>query len=115
MASGIGDTGIRTKHEQDSAREFFNKDPAAAIPWMQSLPVGQTRDSASRGISQGMAFKDPQAAMDMASGIGDSNLRTEAQKNVVELWSKKDPAAATQWIKSSALPQQLKTQLLLQR
>jgi hypothetical protein len=50
--------------------------------------------------------------MDMASGIGDSKLRTEAQKNVVEQWSKKDPAAATQWIKSSALPQQLNTQLL---
>jgi hypothetical protein len=53
--------------------------------------------------------------MDMASGIGDSNLRTEAQKNVVEQWSKKDPAAAIQWINSSALPQEVKTQLLLQR
>ncbi len=112
MASGIGDTGKRTEAELDAARWFFDKDPAAAIPWMQSLPVGQTRDSAASGISRGMARNDPQAAMDMASGIGDSNLRTEAQKNVVEQWSKKDPAAATQWIKSSALPQEVKTQLL---
>jgi hypothetical protein len=62
-----------------------------------------------------MARNDPQAAMNMASGIGDSNLRTEAQKNVVEQWSKKDPAAAIQWINSSALPQEVRTQLLLQR
>jgi hypothetical protein len=115
MASGIGDTGKRTEAELNAARWFFDRDPAAAVPWMQSLPVGPTKDLAASGISRGMFYADPQAAMDMASGIGDSNLRTEAQKNVVKQWSKKDPAAATQWINSSALPQQVKSQLLLQR
>jgi len=112
MASGIGDTGIRTEEALNAARDFFSIDPAAAIPWLQSLPEGPTKDLAVGGISQGMAFKAPQVAMDMASGIGDSNLRTEAQKDVVEQWSKIDPAAATQWINRSALPQEVKTQLL---
>ena len=79
---------------------------------MQSLPEGDTKDMLSESISGPMAQHHPQAAMDIATGIGDSNRRTKAQKNVVEQWSKKDPAAATQWIKSSSLPQELKTQLL---
>jgi hypothetical protein len=56
--------------------------------------------------------KDPQAAMEMASGIGDSNRRTEALNTTAARWLLKDPAAATQWIKSSSLPQEVKTQLL---
>ena len=79
---------------------------------MQSLPEGYTNDLLSEIISRQMAYIHPQVAMDIAAGIGDSNRRTEAQKNVVKQWSKKDPDAATQWIKSSALPQEVKTQLL---
>ena len=112
MATGIGDTGKRTEQELNAARWFFDHDPAAAVPWMQSLPVGPTKDLAASGISRGMFYTDPKEAMDMASGIGDSNLRIEAQKNVAERWSKKDPAAATQWINRSSLPQEVKTQLL---
>ncbi|RLS55556.1 MAG: hypothetical protein DWH94_09350 [Planctomycetota bacterium] len=63
-------------------------------------------------MSRALAANDPQAAFDIAAGIGDFKLRTTALKNVVEQWSKKDPAAATQWIKNSALPQEVKTQLL---
>jgi hypothetical protein len=48
----------------------------------------------------------------MASGIADSDIRTEAQEEIVEEWSMKDPAAVTQWINSSSLPQDVKTQLL---
>ena len=112
MASGIGDTGIRTKEALNAARDYFSIDPAAAMPWLQSLPEGPTKDLAAGGISQGMAGKDPQAAMDMASGIGDSKLRTEALNTTAAKWLLQDPAAAAQWINSSALPQEVKTQLL---
>jgi hypothetical protein len=54
-----------------------------------------------------MDSNKPQAAWYLALGIADTGIRTEAQKNVVEEWSKKDPAAATQWINSSALPQEV--------
>jgi hypothetical protein len=120
LASRIFDSNLRTQALRTTAESWLTRDPAAATQWinsfLQSLPQADfRRDGSLLGISQGMARNDPQAAMDMASGIGDSNLRTEAQKNVVEQWSKKDPAAAIQWINSSALPQEVKTQLLLQR
>ena len=50
--------------------------------------------------------------MNMASGIADSDIRTDALKIAVEEWSQRDRAAATQWINSSSLPQEVKTQLL---
>jgi len=115
MASGIGDSKLRTEAEAFAARFLYKKDPAAAIQWMQSLPVGQTKDSAALGISyMSIGDKNTQAAvaMDIASGIGDTGLRTRAETEVARLWMFHDPAAATQWIKSSSLPQEVKTQLL---
>ena len=116
MASGIGDSKMRTDAlkiaVQISADIWYRKDPAAAIQWMQSLPVGPTKDSAARGISSVMSYTDPQAAMNMASGIADSDIRTDALKIAVEEWSWRDPAATTQWINRSSLPEDVKTQLL---
>jgi hypothetical protein len=112
MASGIGDTKMRTDTLKIAVQFWYRVDPAASIQWMQTLPVGPTKDSAVIGISLGKSYADPQAAMNMASGIADSDIRTEAQEEIVEEWSMKDPAAVTQWINSSSLPQDVKTQLL---
>lgn len=112
MASGIGDTKMRTDALKIAVQFWYRVDPAAAIQWMQSLPVGPSKDTAVIGISLGKSYSDPQAAMNMASEIADSDIRTEAQKNVVEEWSWRDPAAATQWINRSSLPEDVKTQLL---
>jgi hypothetical protein len=112
MASEISDTGIRTQVQQDAAGAWFSRDRAAAIRWMQSLPVGPTKDSAASGISQGMARNDPKAGVDMTLGIGGSNLRIQMFTQLATFWLRKDPVAATQRIHSSALPQQVKTQLL---
>lgn len=112
MASEIGDTGIRTEAMVFAALSWCDHDRAAAIKWMQSLPVGDTKDMLSESISREMAARAPQAAMDIASLIGDSNRRTKAQETTAAKWLLNDPAAATQWIKNSALPQEVKTQLL---
>jgi hypothetical protein len=112
MASGIGDSSRRTAAQKYVVRRVSENDLAAATQWMQSLPAGRAKDLAASGICGAIFYADPQAAMDMASGIGDSDLRTEAQKTTAAKWLRKDPAAATQWIRSSSLPQQVKTQLL---
>ena len=115
LASGIADSRLRQRAEQRVLIQLgFGSltDPDAASQWMQSLPPGPPKDTLSEIISGPLAANDPQAAFDIAAGIGDSDLRTTALKNVVEQWSKKDPAAATQGIKSSSLPQEVKTQLL---
>jgi hypothetical protein len=114
----IGDSDLRMRAEEKVSLylRFWAKNdltaPEAATQWMQSLPEGDTKDMLSESISGPMAQNDPRAAFDIAAGIGNSDLRTTALKNVVEEWSKQDPSAATQWINSSSLPQQVKTQLL---
>jgi len=115
LFSGIGDSRLRSIAEQRVLIQLSMgslNDPVAATQWMQSLPKGDTKDMLSEIISGPMAVNHPQAAFDIAAGIGDSNRRTKAQKKVVKQWSKKDPDAATQWINRSALPQEVKTQLL---
>ena len=115
LASGIADSRLRARAEHKVLIQLgFGSltDPDAATQWMQSLPVGYTKDMLSEILSRQMAYIHPQAAFDIAAGIGDSDLRTTALKNVVKQWSKKDPAAATQWINRSSLPQEVKTQLL---
>ena len=108
----ISDTRVRTELLDSDSFLWCYQDRASATQWMQSLPAGPNKDSVAKGMSRALAANDPQAAFDIAAGIGDFKLRTTALKNVVEQWSKKDPAAATQWIKNSALPQEVKTQLL---
>ena len=115
LASGIADSRLRARAEHKVLIQLgFGSltDPDAATQWMQSLPVGYTKDMLSEIFSRQMAYIHPQAAFDIAAGIGDSDLRTTALKNVVKQWSKKDPAAATQWINRSSLPEDVKTQLL---
>jgi len=74
--------------------------------------VGPKKDLAASGIIQSIAENDPKNALGLASRIFDSNLRTQALRTTAESWLTRDPAAATEWIKSSALPQEVKTQLL---
>ena len=115
LDSGIGDSNLRSSAEFRVVIQLSMgslTDPDAATQWMQSLPKGDTKDRLSAAIIRPIAKNHPQVAMDIAAGIGDSNRRTEAQKNVVEQWLLNDPAAATQWIKNSSLPQEVKTQLL---
>jgi len=115
LASGIADSRLRPWAEQRVLSQLSMgslTDPDTATQWMQSLPKGDTKDRLSAAFIRPMSRDHPQAGFDIAAGIGDSDLRTKALKEVVEQWSKKDPDAATQWINRSALPQEVKTELL---
>jgi hypothetical protein len=112
MASGIGDSNLRTDAQELVVMYSFRSDPAAATKRMQSLPEGWDKDIALNGILRGKHLFDPQACMDMALKIGDSNRRTQLLKHVAREWLGSAPAAAIKWINSSALPQEVKTQLL---
>ncbi|PHX58043.1 MAG: hypothetical protein CK553_01365 [Opitutia bacterium] len=99
MASGIGDTGIRTAAELVVVVGLARKDPDAAIQWMLSLPVGQTKDLALKSISEGMD-NNPQAAWYLASVIGDEGIRTQAKRYVAWYWFLMDRPAASKWLQS---------------
>ena len=101
LVSGIGDTGIRTAAQNsDILKWWARKHPDAAIQWMLSLPVGQTKDLALQRISEGMYYDNPQAAWYLASVIGDAGIRFMSKRFVAWEWYKKDRAAARQWMLS---------------
>ena len=132
LALGIGDSKLRAQAQEKVVEQWCKSDTAAVAQWIQSLPVGDTKDRASAGattaincltvgpkkdlaasgIIQSIAENDPKNALGLASRIFDSNLRTEALRTTAESWLTREPAAATQWIETSALPQEVKTQLL---
>ena len=115
LASGVGDSRLRYRAEFRVEIQLSMgslTDPDAATQWMQSLPVGDTKDRLSAVISRPMAKNHPLAAFDIAAGIGDSDRRTKALKNVAWVWFWETPAVATQLVKSLFLPQQVKPQLL---
>lgn len=88
------------------------KDPNSAFQLVQSLPAGNSRNRIIITSLGSMAQSDPQSAIALASGIAEAHDRYMAQQNVVRSWKRSDPAAATQWINSSALPQDVKARLL---
>ena len=132
LALGIGDSKLRAQAQEKVVEQWCKSDTAAVAQWIQSLPVGDTKDRASAGattaincltvgpkkdlaasgIIQSIAENDPKNALGLASRIFDSNLRTQALRTTAESWLTREPAAATQWIETSALPQEVKTQLL---
>jgi hypothetical protein len=88
------------------------KNPNSAFQLVQSLPAGNSRNSIIITSLGSMAQSDPRSAIGLASGVANADDRSKAQQNVVRRWKRSDPAAATQWINSSALPQDVKARLL---
>jgi len=112
LALSLPEGGYKQRAIIQLGAQMSLKDPEEALAMLQSLPVGQTKDSFSVAAVNNLAKIDIQAAMNVASGIGNTEQRNEAQQNVAMTWLPRDRAAATQWITSSALPQEVKTRLL---
>ena len=58
VASGIGDLNLRSRAQEEVIKyiDFWSREnPAAALQWMQSLPVGATKEMVSASISRTMA------------------------------------------------------------
>jgi hypothetical protein len=77
---------------------WVQKDPEAALAWMQALSVGADRDTAARGSAQILAQIDPTEAAKWVPLIQNPTEQTVATSEVVSQWIRVDREAAAAWV-----------------
>ena len=87
-------------------------DPDGATRWVTSLPNGSTRDQAAQSLINNLMQHDMNSAIGRLELIENPQQRVQTQQRIAHRWMRNDPAAARQWIQSTDLPAQVKTQLL---
>jgi hypothetical protein len=73
---------------------WLKQDPEAASKWVETLPVGSTRDSAIRALVPIATETDPPTAFKWADTLSDPSYRGTLINGVTEAWAKTDPDAA---------------------
>jgi len=79
---------------------WLKQDPEAASKWVETLPVGNTRDSAIRALVPVATATDPPTAFKWADTLADPGYRGVLINGVVSSWAKADPDAALAAVKS---------------
>jgi hypothetical protein len=103
---------LRNDALQSVAISLASYDRSVLEGWISGLPAGASRDSAITAFVHCTASRDPGAAAGWAARIDDPSLRIARLEQVGRHWLGIDPVAARQWILNSALPDDMKTQLL---
>jgi len=80
--------------------DWLKVDPEAASKWVETLPVGGTRDSAIRALVPIATQSDPPTAFRWADTLADPSYRGTLMNGVVTAWAKLDPDAALAAVKS---------------
>ena len=79
------------------ADAMFGNDIDAATHWTNSLPPGDTRDSAERSIASRWAQKDPSAASKWAATLPESD-QTNIVRTIANSWVNSNWAEASHWL-----------------
>ncbi|MGI9242843.1 MAG: RNA polymerase sigma factor [Verrucomicrobiales bacterium] len=94
-AQSISDPTMRDDSLAYVALEWMMVDEAAALEWLDSLPGGETRDSAlGRKAFYRFRQDDTESAIESAQQISDEQLRGRTVENVLYLWHQRDAEAA---------------------
>jgi hypothetical protein len=76
-------------------------DPYEAATWIDSLPVGANRDTATRGLVSALSFSEPETAWTWALSIAAPGSRLAALQLAYMGLEKKDPKIAQQFLQST--------------
>jgi hypothetical protein len=111
-AQNLPPGGQRNSFIERSAREWAERDPAAAQAMIEKLPGGASKDSFVQGLVSGMAQHDPASAASYVATLPEGTAQNSAAASVIGQWTSTDPAAASQWavgFKGEAREQALNT------
>ncbi|PXA03783.1 hypothetical protein DDZ13_10880 [Coraliomargarita sinensis] len=84
------------------ARERANKDPEAAMQWLQEQSVGEERLRGMLEVVALWAARDSESALLWLESNAQGLARLETLNSGVELWAQRDPEAAAGWIDGMA-------------
>jgi hypothetical protein len=117
-AAAVSVLGYLTPAQQNNAintisRGWVQQDPTAASTWINTLPVGTSRDRAVQNlISSGQAGSyDLSTGMAWASSISTPAAQTNAYQTVILQTARSDPAAAQAAVNAATLTDAQRAQL----
>jgi hypothetical protein len=84
------------------ARERANKDPEAAMQWLQAQSTGSERLRGMLEVVALWAAEDSESAMLWLESNAQGLARLETLNSGVELWARRDPQAAAGWVDGMA-------------
>ena len=82
-------------------REWAGQDPAGAAKWLDTLPSGDTRDSAVGSFAHAVTGTDPEGAAAWAATIAQPSQRDIAISQIFQQWKRTDPKAADTWMRAT--------------
>jgi hypothetical protein len=86
-------------------------DPVAAAKWVNQLPTGKGRDSATRALVEHVSEIDPASAFEWAETISEKRLRYYTVDWAIYRWGQNHPDAARAAIDRSNLTEQERAKL----
>ncbi len=93
-------------------RNWDKDDPVKAEAWLSQLPTGFSKDAATKTFSNDTFDADPARAVQLATSISDPKVQQAQVSNLLKKWMGTDSASATVAVQKSALPDDVKNQLL---
>jgi hypothetical protein len=86
------------------AGSYAERDPRAALDWVEQFRGSQEYDAAAVAVIQSAARVDPAAAEQALESIGKEDERRNAAAALAMNWARLDPAAAATWAASLREP-----------
>ena len=106
-AKGQSDSGLRKTATGAAVEAWAKEDAWGTSQWIDALPAGETRDTASHHLARSQGKEEPVSAWTWAGSIGDPVTRLEAQAAVLREWrnsSAGDAAAAVEGLAQTLTP-----------
>ncbi len=86
----LPDPKERNQYIQTMANALAQKDPQAAVAWLNQIPAGPAHESAQNGVISTWGYLDPQAAIAWAKNLPDATTRNTLLAGMLSSWSNKD-------------------------
>jgi len=87
----LPDQQQRSNAVQAIMNDLVQKDPSAALAWMNQLPAGKMRTQAEQNYAINLAGKDPKAASDYVDGMPNGQEKNNVIINLAYQWPKTMP------------------------
>ncbi len=89
----------------ESITAWVRSDPNAAAKWLGTYNGKPAADPAVSTLARSIVHRDPESAFAWASSISNQIMRHQTLASVVDQWRIREPETATDFIRSSDLPE----------
>jgi hypothetical protein len=94
------------------ARQWGQRDWNAAAGWLETLPMGSSRDAAIGAFVTSADGYDIKLALEWANQMEAPESRATRVENTARRWLREDNAAARAWLEKAQLPAGMAERLL---